>query len=169
MKFKFLYTKKAAVIAGSVIMIVIAGLLIRHYTLGDNPEYRTVLPGGKSIDELGGWERVSPPEKDPVFAYADAINDIPISVSQQPLPDSFKTDTASHIADLAKAYNATTKIVAGDTTAYIGTSAKGPQSVILTKKNLLILIKSQKTIENIVWEEYVKSLDGSGTGRTPKY
>jgi len=150
-------------------MVIIAGLVIHHYTLGNNPEYQTVLPGGKSADELGGWKRVSPPEKDPVFAYADEVSGIPISVSQQPLPNSFKTDTASHVADLAKAYNATTKITAGDTTVYIGTSAKGPQSVILTKKNLLILIKSQKTIDNVAWEEYVKSLDGSGTGRIPKY
>lgn len=164
---RILFKKQTIIILSAVIVIVVAGLLIRHYTSRNAPEYRTVLPDGKSAVELGGWTRISPPGKDPVFAYEDKINDVPISVSQQPLPETFRADIAGHIAELAKGYNATTKISAGDTTVYIGTSSKGPQSVILTKRNLLILIKSQKTIDNTAWEEYVKSLDGSGSG--PKY
>jgi hypothetical protein len=166
---RLLFTKKTAITLAVLVVIVISGLLIRHFFSGNAPTYRTVLPDGKSADELGGWQRISPPEKDPVFAYNDTINGIPITVSQQPLPDSFKTDTASHVAELAKSYNATVNITAGDTTVYIGTSVKGPQSVILTKKNLLVLIKSQKTIDNAAWEDYIKSLDNSGASRIPKY
>jgi hypothetical protein len=168
-KFKSLYTKKTAVIAGAVVVVVIVGLLIQHYSSGTRPTYKTVLPDNKSISELGGWRRVSPPGKDAVFAYDDNINGISISVSQQPLPPSFKTETASHVADLAKAYNATTKIDVDGTTVYIGTSSKGPQSIIFTAKNLLILIKSQKVIDNGAWGEYVKSLGGDNSGRIPKY
>lgn len=122
------------------------------------PEGQTALPSGKSIDTLGGWQRVSPPDKEPVFAYTDTINDIAISVSQQSLPKTFKTNTASHIAELAKKFNATTKIDANGTPVYIGTSSKGPQSAIFTQKDLLIMIKSQKHIDDTSWSRYISSL-----------
>lgn len=126
----------------------------------ENLEYQTVLPESKSITQLGGWKRVSPPDSDPVYAYTDKINDIAISVSQQPLPDSFKQGGVDgKVADLAKKFNATTSFDAGTTTAYIGTSAKGPQSVIFTKNSLLILIKSQANIDEAAWIRYVKSLN----------
>lgn len=166
---RYLFTKKAAYVGSAVIVIVVAGILVYRYHTRNNPDYRTILPDNKSVSELGGWKRVSPPGKDPVFAYSDNINNIPITVSQQPLPNSFKTETANHVAELAKAYNATTKINVGDTVVYIGTSSKGPQSVIFTQKNLLILIKSQKVIDNGAWGEYVKSLGGDSNNRTPKY
>lgn len=126
----------------------------------ENLEYQTVLPESKSITQLGGWKRVSPPDSEPVYAYSDKIGDTSISVSQQPLPESFKKDGIdSEVADLAKKFNATTTFDADTTTAYIGTSAKGPQSVIFTKNSLLILIKSQAKIDEPSWIRYVKSLN----------
>ena len=123
------------------------------------PTYPTILPAGKSIDQLGGWKRVSPPKNDPVYAYNDQINGVAITVSQQQAPQSFKQHAADQTAELAKKFNATTKLTAGDTIAYLGSSSKGPQSVILTKKNLLILIKSQKKIDNNAWVTYIKTLN----------
>lgn len=126
----------------------------------ENLEYQTVLPESKSISQLGGWKRVSPPDSEPVYAYSDKIGDTPISVSQQPLPESFKKGGIDNqVADLAKKFNATTTFDADTTTAYIGTSAKGPQSVIFTKNSLLILIKSQAKIDDTAWVRYVKSLN----------
>lgn len=126
----------------------------------ENLEYQTVLPESKSITQLGGWKRVSPPDSEPVYAYTDRLDDTAISVSQQPLPESFKQGGVdSQVADLAKKFNATTSFDAGTTTAYIGTSAKGPQSVIFTKNSLLILIKSQANIKEDSWVRYVKSLN----------
>lgn len=122
------------------------------------PDYRTMLPDGKTIEQLGGWTRVSPSNRNPVFAYHDYIGKIPINVSQQPLPDEFKEDVESSIAELAHGYHADTSIEAGDTTAYIGTSAKGPQSVILAKNDLLILIKSSVAINDKLWVRYIDSL-----------
>lgn len=123
------------------------------------PEYQTILPTSKSIDELGGWHRVSPPDRDAVFAYKDKINDTSINVSQQPLPDDFKKNSEESIANLAKNYAATHKIDAGSTTVYLGTSAQGPQSAILTKNNLLILIKSSQKISDDAWKKYIQSLN----------
>lgn len=124
----------------------------------ERPSYVTVLPKDRSIEDLGGWARVSPQDKEPVFAFADKLGDVPVTVSQQPLPASFKDDTAGKIADLAKQFNAQEKITAGSTTVYIGTSIKGPQSVVFTKQNLLILIKSSAKVENHRWIGYIEEL-----------
>lgn len=130
----------------------------RSENAGFEPDFDAVLPGGKSIAELGGWQRVSPPENEPVYAYTDAIGDVSISVSQQVLPAPFKQDTDKHVAELAKQYSATTKIDHEGTKAYVGTSAQGPQSAITTKNNLLILIKSERAIPSSKWGSYIQSL-----------
>lgn len=164
MKFKKIFTKKNITGIAVAVAVLAAGLLIYNFyshwhQAAKSPEYQTVLPKGKTISQLGGWKRVSPPEKDPVFAFADTIDGIPISVSQQPLPESFKSDTAGQVAELAKRFNATDETNAGDAKVYIGTSAKGPQSVIFAKGGVLVLIKSQKKIKDASWAEYAKSLN----------
>jgi hypothetical protein len=124
------------------------------------PNYKTVLPAGKSITDYGGWTRVSPPNRNPVYAYSDTIGAIPINVSEQPLPDDFAhNDTVDKLKELAIGYAATKRISAGDIIVYIGTSAKGPQSVIFAKKNLLILIKASAAVPDEQWQMYIKSLD----------
>lgn len=172
---RFLFSKKG-IVTGVILVIVIClitvGTVARQQQvvktkggsidpnqLIENLEYQTVLPGGKTITELGGWQRVSPDKNDPVYAYVDKIGDVSISVSQQPLPNSFKNDTGEKVAELAKSYNATNKISAGNTTVYIGTSTKGPQSTIFTRNGLLILIKSQKNIDDKAWIAYIESLN----------
>jgi len=124
----------------------------------EKPSYETILPEDKSISELGGWRRVSPPENDPVYAFTDSLDGIPVSVSQQPLPQSFRDDPAGRVAELAQKFSATEKLETSDITAYVGTSSKGPQSVIFTKNDLLILIKSEKKINNTSWQNYIASL-----------
>lgn len=147
---------------GSLIALVVVIAIISQILAqrdASDPSFQTVLPSGQSITSLGGWHRVTPPGQDPVFAYSDTIDSVPVSVSEQPLPDAFKRDVPSAVADLAKQYNATVKLKAGDTVVYVGTSAKGPQSTILTKHNLLILIKSNSQIDNSSWTDYVSSLN----------
>lgn len=122
------------------------------------PSYATILPHGKSIKSLGGWYRVSPPSSDPVYAFADQIGSVPLDVSEQPLPDSFKNDTSEQVAQLAQSFGAGEKLTAQGLTFYIGTSAKGPQSIILTKNNLLILIRSTAILTNDQWIAYISSL-----------
>lgn len=170
---KQLFFSKRFLIALAVLIVIsllLFGSLSRQQNTNKNaaqadpskqtepPKNETVLPTGKNVEQLGGWKRVSPPESDPVFAYADTIDGVPISVSQQSLPDSFKSNTDSHVAELAKKFNATNKIDAGGTTVFIGDSSKGPQSVILTKKGALIMIKSQKKITDKSWITYIKTL-----------
>ena len=166
-------TKKTIIVSG-VILIIIVGIIIASISqqVSNNSnnnenskevvqdlEYQTILPEGKSISDLGGWRRVSPSKADPVYAYTDTIGANSINVSEQPLPDSFIGDTDDQVAELAKKFNATTKIQAGDIKVHLGSSSKGPQSVIFTKNSLLILIKSQEKIEDAAWIKYIKSLN----------
>lgn len=123
-----------------------------------NPEYNTILPANKTIEQLGGWTRISPPDRNPVFAYVDRVGNATLSVSQQPLPDNLKGDTTTQVTELAQGFKATEKFSSGSTTVHIGSSADGPQSIIFSKNNLLILIKSSARLDNNLWAEYVNSL-----------
>ncbi len=133
------------------------------------PSYDIVLPQRTTVESLGGWQRVSPEGSEPVFAYSDTIDETAISVSQQPLPPSFVGNVSAEVKQLADSYSATTAIEAGGTTAYIGRSARGPQSVILAKNDTLILIKSEKTISQDDWITYINNLVDPTTEQTPKF
>lgn len=122
------------------------------------PDYPTIIPAGKSIDDLGGWTRISPPEREPVYAYVDKINSVPISVSQQPLPASFKSDPSTKVRDLALSQGADKTLQVDSNKIYVGTSKNGPQSIIYHTDTLLILIKSSDKVEDDEWKKYIQSL-----------
>lgn len=122
------------------------------------PQFDAILPSGKTIESLGGWTRVSPVDRNAVFAYTDVIRDNRIVISQQPLPEEFIEDTEGQVEALAQNDKATEKVTIGGQTIYIKTSAKGPQSIIFTKKNLLVLITSSVKLSNDDWIGYVNSL-----------
>lgn len=173
-------SKRKKVVLAGVLIVVFAGLtitilfLLRQpqnssitrdgttFTTADlpqgTPDFDTLLPVGKTIEEYGGWTRVSPSTADPVFAYADTLSNSPIRVSQQPLPNGFQEDTAEQVSSLARDLGANQVLNVGDTVVYIGTSVKGPQSLVLTKNNLLILIRSSVVITNENWSAYIASL-----------
>lgn len=145
-----------------VIIVALAYRPVSIYLSQDSraasPTFEAVLPDDKMIQELGGWTRVSPPGNDPVFSYSDEIDGVAVSVSQQPIPASFAGNVPAQVEQLAKNYNATTVIETDDTKAYIGRSARGPQSVILTKNDVLILMQSEKTIDHSAWARYIETL-----------
>jgi hypothetical protein len=125
------------------------------------PKFATVVPSGKSIDELGGWTRISPEGRTPVYAYADKLNNVPIRVSQQELPANLSSNdekATEGVQKLAESFKANQKLTVGSITVFIGTSAKGPQSVIFAKDELLILITSDQKIDNDHWSTYINSL-----------
>ncbi len=131
------------------------------------PQYQTVLPSGKTIKDLGGWQKLTPPNGSSFYAFTDSLDKVAINVTQQQLPKSFQSNTNQKVADLAKSYNATSKLNVSGLTVYIGISARGPQSVIFTKDNLLVFIKSERKIANDSWERYITSLGiASSTDKT---
>jgi hypothetical protein len=126
---------------------------------GSQPQFATVLPAGKTIEQLGGWGRVSPPDKNPVFAYSDMLSSVHIVVSEQPLPDTFSGDTRSQLSHIGKQFNATRELTMDDgTIAYIGASASGAQSVVASKNELLILVRSASKIDDQSWTDYLQTL-----------
>ena len=164
--------RKRIIIVGAIIIVLIIASAVAFINLHNNEKtaesshpssqnlgFTPVLPGSKTIDQLGGWKRVSPADKDPVYAYSDTIESIPVTVSEQAIPASFKASIEASVAELARGYSAKAEIGTGANTVYIGTSAKGPQSVIFTKNGLLVLIKSQKVIQIASWAKYIGSLN----------
>lgn len=131
---------------------------VKTEQVAQKPDYHTIVPQGKTASDVT-WQRVSPPDHNAVFAYADKIAGTTINVSQQPIPDNFKSDVDGSVQTLAKSYNATEKIIAGTTSIYVGTSGDGPQSAIFTKNNLLILVKSTDKISEADWAKYAESLN----------
>ena len=125
----------------------------------EDPTFKALLPSKKSAASLGGWYRVSPAGTDAVNAFVDRIGTVQVIVSEQPLPKPFINDAERQVAQLATNYNAQKKLTVGATTAYIGTSESGPQSVIFTKAGLLILIKSSAHLENNDWSDYINALE----------
>ena len=122
------------------------------------PKYQTYLPSGKNIKDYGGWTRVSPPERNPVYAYSDTIGKVPIIVSQQPLPEELQANTLDAVEQLAQGYSANQKIKTKDVTIFVGTSAKGPQSIIFAEGKTLVLIKSSAGLSNDALVKYFDSL-----------
>ena len=123
------------------------------------PNFTPSLPKGKTIEQLGGWQKLTPPKGgEPTWVFVDTVSGVTINVSQQRLPGNIKADTANRMADLAHGYNANTTLNVNGITVYIGTSSKGPQSVIFTKNDVLFLIKSWSTIESDAWISYIASL-----------
>ncbi len=122
------------------------------------PTFTTVLPSGKTINDLGGWTRASPVGANPVFVYVDYIGDARINVNQQPLPEDFKTDTQMKVEELAVNFKATEKLTVNDLIVHIASTSQGPQTAIFTKNNLLIFLRSNTPISSDSWITYINSL-----------
>lgn len=166
--------KKVYIIVGAALVVTLISFTIHRFTTGTvspkketksytsnklekgTPTYATLLPAGKTIESLGGWTRVSPPSASPVYAFGDRVDNVAVIVSEQPLPDTLKNGS---LEEFAKAYSAEHKVTVEGVDIYIGTSAKGPQSAVLTKNNLLILIKTDSKLTDAQWADYVGSFN----------
>jgi hypothetical protein len=121
----------------------------------EKPTFEYSLPdeGEKGLD---GPARFNAERK--VVSFQDSIGSTAITVSQQPLPAGFETDTDNKVKKLAEEFSAKDVLVNANPTAYLGTDEKGPQTVIFSKKNLLVFIQSTKQIDKNDWAEYITSL-----------
>ena len=118
------------------------------------PDFGTIKP--TTIDNQATDIKYDGTKK--VASFNDVIENVPITVSQQPLPSSFQEDPTAKVAELAKQINANDKISTSDVTAYSGISAKGPQTVVFTKNDLLIFIYADKKINTLTWSKYIESM-----------
>lgn len=120
-----------------------------------NADFEYSLPRGDKT-QADGEVRFDAVKK--VVNYRDSIGGVPIVVSQQQLPSDFQNDTGDKLKKLAEGFAANEQITTANPTAYLGTSEKGPQTVIFSKKGLLVFIQSTKKIDNHDWAEYITNL-----------
>lgn len=168
-----LITYKKYIIGGVAAVVLIAGvtttLLLTKSTDKDSSDTPGVLaendqkadfayslPKG-SNEGLDGAVKFDAGRK--VVNYTDSIGGVAITISQQPLPVAFKQHTESKVKKMAEDFSATKTIATANPTAYIGSSEKGPQTVIFSKKGLLVFIQSAKKIDDHDWAEYITNLE----------
>lgn len=154
-----------AIISAGIILVIasiVTLLILQHDQRGRvsiEPTFDTILPNGQGNDTIKDWALVSPKNSEPAYAYSDMIDGVSIIVTQQILPESFKENPSQKVAEMAAQFNATNKVELGDNQYFfVGASAKGPQSVIFLKGNILVLIKSDKSISDASWKKYIESL-----------
>lgn len=122
------------------------------------PEFDTLFPIDKSPEALESVTRKSP-DGSIIFTYKDSIENIDIEVTQQKLPDSFKSAPAAELEKIAKSFQATSVIQLDDQIIYHGTSEKNNvQSLVTTKDGLLIFIKASRKISDDSWVAYFTTL-----------
>lgn len=121
----------------------------------EKPNFDYSLPKG-DVSKLEKEPRFD--AKRQVVNYVDSIGGVEITVSQQPLPEGFKDNTEDKVKKLAEDFTANHVLATANPTAYLGTSAKGPQTVIFAKKDLLVFIQSTSKIDDHDWAEYITSL-----------
>lgn len=152
---------------GFVLLLIAGAVGINHLnkssgTLGSNteikqtaPTFETLAPPEKEVKE----QPVSYDEEKGVASFAHKIGDTDVTVSQQPLPNSFKTNPDREVENLAKSLKASRVITAGEVKAYSGFSSEdGSQTVLFTKNKLLIFIRAQKAIKDDALAQYILSL-----------
>lgn len=120
-----------------------------------DPQFEIVKPQGRDLPK----EKIAYDSKRNFAKYEDDINGTPITVSQQPLPESFKADPAGGVAKLARDFGATEELVTEDTKMYYGIDEKGPQTLIFTKNGVLIFIATSKEVEKLSLQVYAGNLD----------
>lgn len=127
---------------------------VQGKTVAAKPDFNTLKP--TTSDNQATETKYDATKK--VASYNDVLKDVPITVSQQPLPAKFVKDPTGEIANLAKEINANDKISTSDATAYAGISIKGPQTVVFTKNDLLVFILADKKIDQLAWADYIEKM-----------
>lgn len=102
----------------------------------NDPTFSIVKPQGRDLPK----EKIIFDPRRKFAKFEDEINGVPISVSQQPLPEGIKSDPVSGTSKLAKDFGAAEEITVDGTRINYGQDEKGQQTVILTKNGLLIFI-----------------------------
>lgn len=120
------------------------------------PDFPFLLPEGKKEETEGG--KIGYDAQRKVVSFTDKVGIVNITVSQQPLPESFNTDSEKQLETLAKNFSANEIIVPSNPKVFLGTSAKGPQTAIFYKNDLLVFIQSSSKIDKIDWTDYIRGL-----------
>ncbi len=152
------------------IFLLIAIILgVKHYdnprstsgvveeNLPASPAFETLVPetAKKVEDKPVSYD----PEKQ-VASFKDKITGVDVTISQQALPDTFKANPEQEVEKLAKNFNANKIIYAGEVKAFSGISSEDKtQTVVFTKKNLLIFVRAVKELDKDGLVQYIINLE----------
>lgn len=121
-----------------------------------SPDYKPLLPSGTAANTVSGNFSYDSEKK--VTSFSDKIGEEEVTISQQPLPQDFKDNPDGRVEIFAKNANFNELIQTKSGRAHIGTSIKGPQSVVFHREGLLVFLRSEKKILNTDWVRYIDSL-----------
>jgi hypothetical protein len=164
---KNLTYKQLGIGAGSLAVVLVIGVVALNIK---NKDHNTGEKGVLSAaDQQANFDTLTPESSTKasdkrynterkVVSFTDTIGGIDITISQQQLPDGFKDNTQEQVKKLAESFSANEVLSTANPTSYLGTSIKGPQTVIFTKNGLLVFIQSTKKIDNHDWAEYITNL-----------
>jgi hypothetical protein len=92
------------------------------------------------------------------YSYTDTIENVPLTVSEQPIPANFSSAQQA-ISSIARSMNATSTLKTHGTVAYEAKNSKtSTQTIIFTMDNLLIFMQSNFQHDDGSWENYINSL-----------
>jgi hypothetical protein len=126
----------------------------KDVVLSDKKLFDIVLPRGRDIPQ----DKIFFDQKRKFARYDDDINGIKVSVSQQPLPEEFKNDPDGNIKNVAENFNAKEKLTFDEQSMYLGQSEEGQQTLILTKKSVMIFIVTASQIDKEALKLYAANL-----------
>lgn len=171
--------KKIAIITGIVVAVAIIGLVARHFidqsltrhresqaahqaaaattpTLS-KPNFIPVVPQSEaSLASVGPKSAYDGTRN--TYSYSDTFQGTSLTVSQQPVPASFKSATAA-ITTVAKSLGAATPVLANNGTGYLATDTKsGSQTVVFALNDVLIFVQSPFKHSAADWASYLGTL-----------
>lgn len=120
------------------------------------PDFSPLLPNGDITNTVS--QKVQYDANKKVANYTDKIDGTSVTISLQQLPATFKPDIATNIKKVAEQFSANDKLEVDNGDAFIGTSEKGPQSLVGYRGDLLVFMKSEAKIDNASWVAYFNSL-----------
>lgn len=117
-----------------------------------SPKFTALAPGGDTSSQF----RYD--NKREVISSSHNLKGIDIILSQQVLPEAFRGNPQNNVLETAKRFNATKEIKAGETTAYAGKSADGPQTILFHKNDILVFIYSPIELDNETLAAFIENL-----------
>lgn len=126
-----------------------------------NNEIQPAAAAAPSGEQPSGQpaSKASYEEQKSVVSYPDNIAGVGVTVSRQPLPEAFKEQPEQEVEKLAQSFKANKVIDAKGTKAFYGLSSEdGSQTVLLTKKDLLIFIRAHTELNQEALTQYIIGL-----------
>ena len=175
-------SRRTLLTSGSIAVLLLAGVIVFNGLTSSDPKpkqataesgakggmsFTPLVPKSKADKQVNSQNGFNYDQTRRTLNYQDTWAEAKLTISQQALPEKFKTDPAS-FKTLATNFNATEKIDTkkGDaytteskTTETTGNSTVSTEQIALLKTDkLLVFIRSDRKMEAAVWEDYINLL-----------